>query len=59
MTLLDNISKESGHYFNEHYLHSRLSISSIKVKANVLDKLYPCLELLKTIEVVDCIENKI
>ena len=57
LILINNVNNKEGYYFNQHFMHSRLRIDSLKVNDALVKNLYPSLELLKTTEVVDYIVN--
>ena len=54
---INNINDRKGYYFNQHYMHSRLWIDSLEIDQKYVNILYPSLELLKSIEVIDYINN--
>ena len=56
---INNINDRKGYYFNQHYMHSRLCIDSLEVKHQYANILYPSIELLKSIEVIDYINKNI
>ena len=58
LKIIENISSKTGHYFNEHFMHSRLWIDHITVGTNLAKKLYLSLDLLKKTEVIECTLNK-
>ena len=55
---INNINDRKGYYFNQHYMHSRLCIDSLEIHQKYVNILYPSLELLKSIEVIDYINKK-
>ena len=56
---INNIKDRKGYYFNQHYMHSRLWIDSLEIDQKYVNILYPSLELLKSIEVIDYININI
>ena len=59
MLHINNINDRKGYYFNQHYMHSRLWIDYLEIYQKYVNILYPSLELLKSIEVIDYINNNI
>ena len=55
---INHINDRKGYYFNQHYMHSRLWIDSLEIDQKYVNILYPSLEILKSIEVIDYINNK-
>ena len=56
---INNINDRKGYHFNQHYMHSRLWIDSLEIDQKYVNILYPSLEILKSIEVVDYINNNL
>ena len=56
---INNINDRKGYYFNQHYMHSRLWIDSLEINQKYVNILYSSLEILKSIEVIDYINNNI
>ena len=52
--MISHIYDKNGFYFNKNFIHSRLLIEECTVIANLAEKLYPHLELLKNTEVIEC-----
>ena len=52
--MISNINDRNGFYFNEHFMHSRLWIEEFILSANLAEKVYPHLELLKSTEAIQC-----
>ena len=55
--VVDNIHNKKGHYFNHHYMHSRLYSDLAWIVVEFADKLYPHLDSLKDIEIVEYIQS--
>ena len=45
--------QHKGHYFNEHYMHERLWISNLSILPDLIQKLIPYFDILKTIKVIN------
>ena len=56
LSKIQSINDKKGYYFNEHFMHSRLYIELLRVKDNFVLKLFPHIDLLKTTEIIDCID---
>ena len=54
--LIQNINSKTGWYFNQHFINGRLCIEKLWAWENLVEKLYPYLELLKKTEVICCTE---
>ena len=46
------IESKEGYYFNNHYMHERIKIS-IDAYPNVIEELYPYVDILKSITAFD------
>ena len=57
LELTENINRKKGFYFKEHYMHSRLCIDVLRTNESFVHALYPSLEILKAIEVIDYIDT--
>ena len=53
LEVVDNIHNKKGYYFNKHCMHTRLYSELIWIDDEFVDKLYPHLDYLKDIEIVD------
>ena len=51
--IIENISNNSGYYFNDHFMHSRLCIDKIIVDIELIEPLYLDLELLMKTKVIE------
>ena len=49
--LIMNINNLKGHYFNEHFMHKRLSINKFIIDEKLISKLHSSLDLLKITKV--------
>ena len=50
---LTMIDQHKGYYFNEHYMHERLRILSVYIRSDMIQKLVPHFDILKSIKVID------
>ena len=55
--VVDNIHNKKGYYFNQHYMHTRLYSELAWIAPEFVDKLYPHLDSLKDIEIVEYIQS--
>ena len=54
-----NIKDKEGYYFNQHFMHNRLSINRIWVDAKLTETLFRDIDLIKATEVVNYTRNNI
>ena len=52
-TFIKNISERIGYYFNQHYMHEKLSIHGIHIRSDFIPKMYEYVGLLKSIKTVN------
>ena len=57
LRVVDNIHNKKGYYFNQHYMHTRLYSELAWIVVEFVDKLYPHLDSLKDIEIVEFIQS--
>ena len=46
-------NQHKGHFFNEHYMHERLWISTLFIRPDLIQKLIPYFDILKWIKVIN------